>query len=78
MNFLKKIFTEIPKIVRTASIPEGGFSDMTRDMTQGNITGHLVSYAVPLLFGNLFQQLYNTVDSVVVGQFDGKEALARS
>ena len=76
MVFLKKIFTEIPETVRTASIPEGGFSDMTRDMTQGNITEHLVSYAVPLLFGNLFQQLYHTVDSVVVGQFDGKEALA--
>ena len=49
---------------------------MTRDMTQGNITGHMLSYAVPLVFGNLFQQLYHTVDSVVVGQFNGKEALA--
>ena len=49
---------------------------MTRDMTQGNITGHMLSYAVPLVFGNLFQQLYHTVDSVIVGQFNGKEALA--
>lgn len=49
---------------------------MTRDMTQGNITGHMMSYAVPLVFGNLFQQLYHTVDSVIVGQFNGKEALA--
>lgn len=49
---------------------------MTRDMTQGNITGHMLAYAVPLVFGNLFQQLYHTVDSVVVGQFNGKEALA--
>jgi len=49
---------------------------MARDMTQGNITGHLLVYAVPLVFGNLFQQLYHTVDSVVVGQFYGKEALA--
>ncbi|MBS6517282.1 MAG: MATE family efflux transporter [Clostridium sp.] len=49
---------------------------MARDMTQGNITGHMLSYAVPLVFGNLFQQLYHTVDSVVVGQFNGKEALA--
>ena len=49
---------------------------MARDMTKGNITGHLVAYAVPLVFGNLFQQLYHTVDSVVVGQFYGKEALA--
>ena len=49
---------------------------MTRDMTQGSITGHMLAYAVPLVFGNLFQQLYHTVDSVVVGQFNGKEALA--
>ena len=49
---------------------------MARDMAKGNITGHLIAYAVPLVFGNLFQQLYHTVDSVVVGQFYGKEALA--
>ena len=49
---------------------------MARDMTKGNITGHLIAYAVPLVFGNLFQQLYHTVDSVVDGQFYGKEALA--
>ena len=49
---------------------------MTRDMTEGNITKHLLFYAVPLVFGNLFQQLYHTVDSVVVGHFYGKSALA--
>lgn len=49
---------------------------MTRDMTEGSITKHMLFYAVPLVFGNLFQQLYHTVDSVVVGQFYGKEALA--
>ena len=49
---------------------------MARDMTQGNITKHLLLYAGPLIIGDLFQQLYHTVDSVVVGQFRGKEALA--
>ena len=49
---------------------------MARDMTQGNITKHLLAYAVPLVFGNLFQQLYHTADSVVVGHFYGKDALA--
>ena len=49
---------------------------MTRDMTEGSITKHLLFYAVPLVFGNLFQQLYHTVDSVVVGRFYGKNALA--
>ena len=32
------------------------------DMTEGSVVGHLVRFAVPLLLGNLFQQLYNTVD----------------
>lgn len=49
---------------------------MARDMTEGSIPKHLLVYAVPLVFGNLFQQLYHTVDSVVVGYFDGKMALA--
>jgi Na+-driven multidrug efflux pump len=38
-------------------------------MTQGGIFSHLFWFALPLLFGNLFQQLYNAVDSVVVGNF---------
>ncbi len=46
------------------------------DMTAGSIPRLLISFAIPLLIGNLFQQLYNTVDSVVVGNYVGKEALA--
>lgn len=46
------------------------------DMTQGNIWKLLSLFAIPLLFGNLFQQLYNTVDSMIVGNFVGKTALA--
>ena len=46
------------------------------DMTQGVIWKQLVAFAFPLLIGNLFQQLYNTVDSVVVGNFVSTEALA--
>lgn len=46
------------------------------DMTTGSIVKHLLMFAVPLMIGNLFQQLYNTVDSIVVGKFVGKEALA--
>lgn len=45
-------------------------------MTEGVIWKSIVAFAVPLLIGNLFQQLYNTVDSIVVGNFVGKEALA--
>ena len=46
------------------------------NMTEGGIARHLVTFAAPLLLGFIFQQLYNTVDSIVVGNFVGKEALA--
>ena len=45
-------------------------------MTGGSISKLLIAFAIPLLMGNLFQQLYNTVDSLVVGNFVRKEALA--
>lgn len=45
-------------------------------MTEGVIWKQMVIFSIPLLIGNLFQQLYNTVDSIVVGQFIGREALA--
>lgn len=48
----------------------------TMDMTEGPIWKLLVLFAIPLLLGNLFQQLYNTVDSIILGNFVGKEALA--
>jgi len=47
-----------------------------QDMTVGSPSKHLLSFALPLLFGNLFQQLYSMVDSVVVGRFVGANALA--
>ena len=46
------------------------------DMTTGNISLLLLQFAAPLIVGNLFQMMYNTVDSLVVGNFVGKEALA--
>ena len=47
-----------------------------RDMTQGPILWELVLFALPLMLGNVFQMLYNTVDSVIVGNFVSKQALA--
>lgn len=47
-----------------------------KDMTTGNIIFLIIQFAVPLIIGNLFQMMYNTVDSLVVGNFVGKEALA--
>lgn len=48
----------------------------TKDMTTGSIVLLLIQFSVPLIIGNLFQMMYNTVDSLVVGNFVGKEALA--
>ena len=45
-------------------------------MTTGSPARHILTFALPLLLGNLFQQLYNMVDSVVVGNYVGKNALA--
>lgn len=46
------------------------------DMTEGNILRHLVRFALPLLLGNVFQQLYNLVDAWVVGNFVSNEAFS--
>lgn len=50
----------------------GGRRDV--DMTEGNIFRHLVGFAIPLLLGNIFQQMYNMVDTWVVGNFVSTEA----
>ncbi|WP_027437806.1 MATE family efflux transporter [Lachnospira multipara] len=47
-----------------------------KDMTTGNIWKQLIVFMIPLLVGNIFQQFYNTIDSVVVGNYVGKDALA--
>lgn len=47
-----------------------------KDMTVGNPTRHLLAFAFPLFIGNMFQQLYNTVDTLVVGKYVGADALA--
>lgn len=49
---------------------------MTKDLTTGKIMPILVDFTVPLVLGNLFQLTYNAVDSIIVGHFVGKEALA--
>lgn len=48
----------------------------TRDMTTGPIVSRMIFYAIPILLGNLFQLLYNTVDTIVVGHYVGTKALA--
>lgn len=47
-----------------------------KDLTKGNIIKLLIAFSVPLLIGNVFQQLYNVVDTKVVGEILGEDALA--
>lgn len=49
---------------------------MEKDLTIGEITPQLIRFTVPLVLGNLFQLTYNAVDSIIVGRYVGKEALA--
>lgn len=49
---------------------------MTVDMTRGSSSKILITFAIPMVFGNILQQLYNTTDAVIVGRFIGKNALA--
>ena len=47
-----------------------------KDMTKGNEFKLLIGFSIPMLIGNLFQQVYNLVDSIVVGKYVGADALA--
>lgn len=49
---------------------------MTKNMTSGNIPKHLITFALPMILGNMFQLTYNAVDSIIVGRFAGEKALA--
>lgn len=49
---------------------------MAKDLTEGKITPLLIGFTIPLVLGNLFQLLYNAVDSIIVGKFVGSDALA--
>lgn len=46
------------------------------DLTQGNIVKQMILFSFPILMGHVFQNLYNSVDSIVVGNFVGTTALA--
>lgn len=47
-----------------------------KDLTRGGITGPMLSFALPLILGNMLQTLYNAADSIIVGRFVGPDALA--
>ena len=49
---------------------------MTKDMTTGSPMKNIIRFCLPLMLGNLFQQLYNMADTIIVGRFVGKIALS--
>jgi len=49
---------------------------LTRDMTTGNAVKHILLFSLPALIGNIFQQVYNLADSIIVGKIVGANALA--
>ena len=49
---------------------------MTKDLTRGTPWKLIVQFALPIMLGNLLQQLYNTADTIIVGNFDGQQALS--
>ncbi|EHI58713.1 hypothetical protein HMPREF9473_03406 [ [Hungatella hathewayi WAL-18680] len=49
---------------------------MYRDLTKGNITKTLLLFSLPMIAGNLLQQFYNIADTLIVGRFLGRDALA--
>ena len=46
-------------------------NDMTNDMTKGNPVKLILLFSIPLLIGNVFQQFYSMVDTIIVGRFVG-------
>ena len=53
-----------------------GNGTVSLDLTEGSITRRLLLFALPLMVGNLLQQLYNVADTLIVGRFLGADALA--
>ncbi len=51
-------------------------SNSTKDLTKGYPLKVILKFSLPMIVGNIFQQLYNVVDSIIVGKFIGTNALA--
>ena len=64
------------RTVKAEAAKAAAANEAAIDMTSGSVKGGLVRFAIPIFIGNLFQQLYNMVDSLIVGNFVGSTALA--
>lgn len=77
MNYYKVCFNKLKQLIGievSVMVKENSVNNGL--MTEGSILKQLVNFSLPLLLGNLFQQLYNTADAVIVGNFVGNDALA--
>ena len=63
----------LPHYARHSVLKE---TSMNKDLTKGPLLPSMITFALPMIFGNLLQQCYNLADTLIVGQFLGKEALA--
>lgn len=63
-------------MMKKLSLQSKQTDNTVRDLTVGNPYGLIISFALPMFFSQLFQQLYNTADALIVGRFLGTEALA--
>ena len=63
-------------LVARKVVESGLMMSISYDLTKGNETKVMLKLVIPMIIGNLFQQLYNVADTVIVGQFLGTNALA--
>lgn len=75
MHFTILFISNIVNVVNLSTKKEG-YMKQTKDLLQGNITKQLISLMIPLILGNILQQFYNTIDSIIVGRYIGNTAFA--
>ena len=63
-------------LVARKVVESGLMMSISYDLTKGNETKVMLKLVIPMIIGNLFQQLYNVADTIIVGQFLGTNALA--
>lgn len=76
MPFKANNYTEMYNLIENSSVIIQAMRVNMTNMTEGSPVRLLLLFSVPMLIGNIFQQLYNLADSVIVGQLIGAEALA--
>jgi putative MATE family efflux protein len=68
---------ELKSVLKILPLPIEITVEMSmRDMTEGPAGSQIIRFAMPMLLGNIFQQLYHIVDTIIIGQYIGKQALA--